>query len=160
MRPKFVEVTAPGFDLQLGVGQGSEPVHAQAFVAELPVEALDEGVFDRLAWTNELQRDTTLLGPEIERLSGELRSVVAEDTAGEAAFPGRLAGRAPLMSASASPTILPGALALLQQYQAIATALYLAGARQGSVSAHDSTERRRHVEILQGCSWHMGDAAA
>jgi hypothetical protein len=44
-----VEVKAPGFDDDLGRGARAEPLDAQAFVAELAVEALVVGVLPGLA---------------------------------------------------------------------------------------------------------------
>jgi len=39
----------PRGDVVAGVAERPEPVQVQALVTELPVEALDEGVLDRLA---------------------------------------------------------------------------------------------------------------
>ena len=44
VRPDGVEVKAPGFDNDLRLGRRSEPVDAQALVAELAIEALVVGV--------------------------------------------------------------------------------------------------------------------
>ena len=49
MRTDLVEMPAPGFDHGLGLGAREEPLHAQAFVAELAVEALADAVLPRLA---------------------------------------------------------------------------------------------------------------
>ena len=46
VRPESVEVPTPALDLDLGGREVREPVHAQAFVPELPVEGFDEGVLD------------------------------------------------------------------------------------------------------------------
>ena len=63
MRPIVVVVEAPLFDLPPSVIETREPVEIEAVVAELPIEALDEAVFDGLAWTNECELDVLeLLG--------------------------------------------------------------------------------------------------
>ena len=54
----------------------------QAFVAELAVERFDVAVLRGLAGLNEFQRDAVSVGPLIERLGGELRSLVRADRAG------------------------------------------------------------------------------
>jgi len=45
MRPDEIVIPPPGLDGEAGI--------VEALVPELPVEALDERVFDRLAGTNE-----------------------------------------------------------------------------------------------------------
>jgi hypothetical protein len=55
MRTHGVEVDAPSLDQPLGFGDAGEPVLVQAFVTEVPVEAFDERVFDRLAGTDEAE---------------------------------------------------------------------------------------------------------
>jgi DNA-binding CsgD family transcriptional regulator len=63
MRPIVVVVEAPLFDLPPSVIETCEPVEIEAVVAGLPIEALDEAVFDGLAWTNECELDVLeLLG--------------------------------------------------------------------------------------------------
>ena len=49
MRTHLVEVFAPGFDDDLGLGARPEPLHVQALVAEFAVEALQRAVLPRLA---------------------------------------------------------------------------------------------------------------
>ena len=49
MRANFVEVPAPGFDDHLGLAARPEPLHVQAFVTELAVEALPRTVLPGLA---------------------------------------------------------------------------------------------------------------
>lgn len=53
MRARAVVVMAPVADLFAGVPQRPEPVQVQAFIPELAVEALDEGILDRLAGLDE-----------------------------------------------------------------------------------------------------------
>ena len=65
VRPYLVIVLAPDLDLAPCVSKMSKPMSAQALVAKLPIEALDEAVFDRLARADEVELDTTLIGPGI-----------------------------------------------------------------------------------------------
>ena len=45
MRTHFIIMTSPSLDNYLGLGAGTEPFEAQAFVAELAVEALRRYIF-------------------------------------------------------------------------------------------------------------------
>ena len=49
MRTALVLVPSPRLDLGPCVGQRQEPMGVQAFVAEKPVKAFDEGVVGRFA---------------------------------------------------------------------------------------------------------------
>lgn len=64
---------------RLGVTHRNKPVFVQAFVAEPTVEALDIGILHRLARSNERERNACLVGPRIQHLTSELRTVVARD---------------------------------------------------------------------------------
>src|SRR5262245_54001777 len=75
MRSMAVVVDPPSLDLPSCIGKVNEPILVQALVAKLPVEALDEGVLDRLAGTDEVQLDSRTIGPGVERLAGELWTV-------------------------------------------------------------------------------------
>jgi hypothetical protein len=61
----------------LRIAEIGEPMHAQVLVAKRAVEAFDEGALDRFTWANELQSDTPLMRPDVERAPGELRPVIA-----------------------------------------------------------------------------------
>jgi hypothetical protein len=61
---------APSFDLLSGVPQRAEPVQVEAFVAELAVQALDEGVLDRDSGVDEAQPDTRALRPLVSTGTG------------------------------------------------------------------------------------------
>src|SRR5262245_22293463 len=76
VRPVAVVVEAPGRDRADRVGQAHKPARVQALVAELPVEALDEGVLHGLARLDEAQLDASLVGPLVQQPARELRSVV------------------------------------------------------------------------------------
>ena len=41
-------------------------MRVQAFRPELAIEGFDEGIVGRLAGTGEVERDATLIGPEVE----------------------------------------------------------------------------------------------
>ena len=80
MRPSFVVISSPELYCLLRVAQITEPLSAQAFLAELAVETLDEGVLNRLPRPNELKRYPVNMGPKIESSSREFRSVITDDT--------------------------------------------------------------------------------
>jgi hypothetical protein len=61
------------------IGEGEEHLHVQALVAQLAVERFDIAVLDRLARADEVQMNTVLVGPVIQRLAGELAPVVDRD---------------------------------------------------------------------------------
>ena len=54
VRSDFVVFLPPGFDETASFGQGGEPVLIEAFVAELAIEAFDEGVLRGFAWGGEV----------------------------------------------------------------------------------------------------------
>ena len=60
----------------------------QAFVAESPVKAFDEGVVGRFARPGKVQGHPVLVGPAIKRLGDELGTVVDADGPGRAAARG------------------------------------------------------------------------
>lgn len=51
----------------------------EAFVSELSIEALDECIFHRLTWPDELKRHAASMSPEIQSVAGELGPVVTDD---------------------------------------------------------------------------------
>jgi hypothetical protein len=79
VRAALVVVLPPGLDLGPGVCQGQEPVRVQALIAKPSIERLHEGVVGRLARAAEVQRDGVLIGPAVECLGDELRTVVDPD---------------------------------------------------------------------------------
>ena len=84
MRPDLVVVDPPLLDDPARIVERFEPVDVEAFVAELPVEALDVGVLVRLSRVDESQVDASLLGPPQEGPAGELRALVNDDGLGQA----------------------------------------------------------------------------
>lgn len=83
VRSDGVVVDAPAFDLRLRIHQVQKPVLVQTLVAEFAVETFDVPFFDRLAGTNETERDAVRVGPCVQRAAGKLGSVVDDDRAGK-----------------------------------------------------------------------------
>jgi hypothetical protein len=76
MGPNLVVIPPPGFDFLSCILQADEPILIQAFIPELPVEALDESILDGLAWLDEAQLHASLVGPHVQGLAGEFRPVL------------------------------------------------------------------------------------
>jgi hypothetical protein len=74
-----VVLLAPAFDDAASMIHGDEPVLIEALIAELAIEALDVGVLDWLAWTDERQSDVLPVRPGVERLALELGAVIHGD---------------------------------------------------------------------------------
>ena len=85
MGPAAVVVEPPSLDDLAGIGEIEEPVLVEAFVAEPPVEAFDEGVLGRLAEVDEVEADAVAPGPLVEHLADHLRPVVQDDLLGQPA---------------------------------------------------------------------------
>ena len=85
VRPVRVVFLPPLLDPYLGVGERGEVVLAQTLIPQRAIEALDEGVLDRMSGANEVERDALGVGPLIERLTHKLRPVVIDDVVGPAA---------------------------------------------------------------------------
>ena len=69
VRSFLIVILSPRLHELAGIGQPEEPLLVQAFVAEAAVEALAEGVLDRLARIDEVQRDRVLLRPLRQRVT-------------------------------------------------------------------------------------------
>ena len=69
MGPAVVVIEPPGPQWSGGVGEIEEPVLVEAFIAESPVEAFDEGVLGRLAEVDEVEPDAVAPGPLVEHLA-------------------------------------------------------------------------------------------
>src|SRR3954453_5503073 len=76
MRPSFVVVQPPRFDLSPRIGQVLEPVRVQALIPKASVEAFDVTVLDGLTGLDIDQRYTALLGPCNEASAREFWAVV------------------------------------------------------------------------------------
>ena len=71
-------VNAQGLNDLPRFGHPRKPMLVGAFVAHRSVEALDEGVLDRLARFDECVLHTMLVGPARQRLACNLKSVVGQ----------------------------------------------------------------------------------
>lgn len=84
-----IVLPAPALDAPLGVGEIEEELFVQALVAELVVEALAVGIVDRLAGSDEAERNPARPRPAEEGPGRELRSMIADETRREAPRPRR-----------------------------------------------------------------------
>ncbi len=76
MRSDVIVVDTPVFDHHLGFDPVPEPLHGQAFVAELAVEAFVRAVLPRLAGIDQRRLDTFFAGPFEQRRTDEFRAIV------------------------------------------------------------------------------------
>ena len=51
----------------------------EAFISEPSIEALDEAILDRSAWSNEFELYPLAIGPAIDRFGAKLRAVIHRD---------------------------------------------------------------------------------
>src|SRR6266850_2536793 len=84
VRALLIVVHAPPFDQHPGLVQHGEPVFVETFIPHLPVETLHVGVLHRLAGLDELLLHAALVGPAIQRPTGEFRAVVGYYPFGQA----------------------------------------------------------------------------
>ena len=80
-----VVVGAPSLDDPPRLGQRGEGVLIEAFIAQPAVEALHEGILDRLAGGDVMPFDSGVLGKAQDCPAHELRAVVGDDHAGTTA---------------------------------------------------------------------------
>jgi len=81
VRSYLVVVLTPSLAFSDRVIEAHEPVGDQAFRPELTVEAFDERIIRGLARPREVQRDAVFIGPTIQRLRDELRTIIDPDGA-------------------------------------------------------------------------------
>src|SRR5947199_2010382 len=79
VRPEVVVVVLPFRKSGASVSERCEECLVEQLVAELAVEALDEGVLRRLAWGDVVPIDAGLLAPAQDRSAGQLGAIVADD---------------------------------------------------------------------------------
>ena len=79
MWSNFVVIHSPAFNALPGFFHRPEPMQIQAGVPEPAVETFRECILGWLARLDEVQSGLLLLTPEVHRLAGELRAVVAHD---------------------------------------------------------------------------------
>jgi len=82
MGPHGVIVAAPFFESGAGLGERGEQRLVQELVPEPAVEALDEGVLDRLAGIDVVPINACVRCPGQDRVAGQLGAVVAADRPG------------------------------------------------------------------------------
>jgi len=83
-QPFFIVFNPPRLDHLLGVTAVGEDMHVQAFVAELPMEALDVRVFLWTARRDVLGLRSALGKPLLQGLGDELGPVVGPNVGGRA----------------------------------------------------------------------------
>ena len=71
-------VLSPLIDLHFRLVQRSEPVRAQAFLAELTVEAFDKSILSRFFWMYQAKCDAHRLRPKEHGFAGEFCIVIAD----------------------------------------------------------------------------------
>lgn len=84
MRALPIVFPSPGFNHDLGFLQGHKPVLVETLIPEPPIEALDEGVRDRLAGLNEAELHPVVRGPRIQGRPREFGPVIED----QARWPG------------------------------------------------------------------------
>src|SRR5574343_462369 len=82
MRPMLVVVSAPSSDQDTSLGQARKPMVVQALISESAVEAFDERILRRFACLDQLELHAVLVGPLVQSLAGEFRSLVCPDRLG------------------------------------------------------------------------------
>ncbi len=73
----LVVVSTPSLAFSPRVVEGHEPVCVQTLRSELAVERFNEGIVGRLAWPGEVERDTTLVRPQIQIARHKLGTLVS-----------------------------------------------------------------------------------
>ena len=80
VRPHSVVVLAPVGSEVTHVPEASEAMLVEELVPDATVEALREGVLDRLSRPDEVMLDLVGIAPGVEGSAGELRSIVRSDS--------------------------------------------------------------------------------
>src|SRR5579862_5795896 len=78
----LVVVSAPSLAFCACFVEAEEPIRIQIPRAKFAVEGLNERVVRGLAWSAEVQRDASHVGPVIELLAHELGAIVDSDRLG------------------------------------------------------------------------------
>ena len=76
MRSEMVVIHPPRFDLAPRIVDRQELIRVQTFIAQLPVEGLDEAVIYRLPGPDEVEQYTPLVRPLIEHAGSEFGAVI------------------------------------------------------------------------------------
>ena len=83
MRPALIILDSPLFDNDAGFQQRAKDFPIQTFIAQLVMEALDEGLLPRRPWLDVDGFDVVIGHPISDRVSDELRAVVAAQMFGQ-----------------------------------------------------------------------------
>ena len=67
MRPEFVEIHLPTFNLVTSIVQRQEPVHVQILIPQAAVKRLDQDMIRGFAWPRGVQGDALSACPLIQR---------------------------------------------------------------------------------------------
>src|SRR5574343_1440464 len=78
----LVVVSAPSGDQDTSLGQTRKPMVVKTLIPEPAVEALDERILRRFARLDQLELHTVLVGPLVQCLAGEFRSLFSPDGLG------------------------------------------------------------------------------
>src|SRR5215472_5256722 len=76
MRPVFIVIDAPGFNLLSGIMQRDEHLRVQTLVSKPPIETLNHRILHGFAGSDEIQLDAMRVGPGVECFRGKLAAVV------------------------------------------------------------------------------------
>ena len=79
VRPDVVVLLSILLDDDDGFAPRRKPLHVEAFVAKLSIEALVQAVLPRLAWRDVGRLDALFLQPILDGLGDELGTIVAAD---------------------------------------------------------------------------------
>jgi hypothetical protein len=82
VRTNFVIVSTPFLAYSAHLVERHEPVCIQALSPKLAVRGFNEGIVGRFAWPAEVKNDAALVGPQIQILRDELRSLINADALG------------------------------------------------------------------------------
>lgn len=82
VRPVFVVVPLPSFELRAGVVKRQELLHVQTLVPQPAVEGLDVPVIRGFTGSAEIELNAPFVGPRFERAGREFGAVVARDRDG------------------------------------------------------------------------------
>ena len=77
VRSDFVIVLEPSFNFSTCVVKAHEPVGVQTFRSELAIEAFNERIVSRFAWSREVQGNTTMISPQIKIAGDELATLIS-----------------------------------------------------------------------------------
>ena len=84
--PDVVVVPPPLLNLEAGIDEIQKPVCGETLVAKAAVKALDVGILNGFAWTDERELHAVPIRPDVERPRNELGPVIDDQGAWEPAL--------------------------------------------------------------------------